>query len=225
MRELFNDGDISEHDQAKFYRSVRAFYERAMEYALLNLPLEDALLQNAGFVNFHVRETATFQQVEYFVERFGALLPFQSPREMDVLLDEFVEYQLLQDDDIPSDVWDKASIVIDDDTTYHRMDIVWHHISTLKAPDSRLRFSRLSKVAMLVLIIPHSNAEEERVFSMVRKNKTAFRPALDPKGTLSSILTIKLAHTEAAHQFEPNKELLKTAKSATRVYNRAHCSK
>ena len=52
-----------------FYRSVRAFYERAMEYALLNLPLEDALLQNAGFVNFHVRETATFQQVEYFVER------------------------------------------------------------------------------------------------------------------------------------------------------------
>ena len=55
-----------------------------------------------------------------------------------VMLDEFVEYQLLQDDDIPSDVWDKASIVIDDDTTYHRMDIVWHHISTLKAPDSRL---------------------------------------------------------------------------------------
>ena len=75
---------------------------------------------------------------------------------------------------------------------------------------------------MLVLIIPHSNAEEERVFSMVRKNKTAFRPALDPKGTLSSILTIKLAHTEAAHQFEPNKELLKTAKSATRVYITVH---
>jgi hypothetical protein len=57
------------------------------------------------------------------------------------------------------------------------------------------------------------------------QEQDAFRPALDPKGTLSSILTIKLAHTEAAHQFEPNKELLKTAKSATRVYNRAHCSK
>lgn len=178
-----------------------------------------------GTIGKRILDVVKFCYFNFVPLRFGALLPFQSPREMDVLLDEFVEYQLLQDDDIPSDVWDKASIVIDDDTTYHRMDIVWHHISTLKAPDSRLRFSRLSKVAMLVLIIPHSNAEEERVFSMVRKNKTAFRPALDPKGTLSSILTIKLAHTEAAHQFEPNKELLKTAKSATRVYNRAHCSK
>ena len=44
-------------------------------------------------------------------------------------------------------------------------------------------------------IIPHSNAEEERVFSMVQKNKTAFRPSLDPKGTQSSILTMKLANT------------------------------
>ena len=134
---------------------------------------------------------------------------------MDALSEEFVEYQLLRKEDIPLQVWDKASIVIDDDHTYHRMDVLWHHIGTLKAPDSSLRFSRLSAVAKLVLVIPHSNAEEERVFSMVRKNKTAFRPSLDPKGTLSSILTIKLAHTEAAHQFEPNKELLKTAKSAT----------
>ena len=45
-------------------------------------------------------------------------------------------------------------------------------------------FERLSAVAMLILVIPQSNAEE-RVFSMVRKNKTAFRPSLDPKGTLS----------------------------------------
>ena len=162
--------------------------------------------------------------INFVSPRFGVLLPFQSPRQMDVLPEEFVEYQLLQNEDIPPHVWDKASIV-DDDHTYQRMDIVWHHISTLKAPDGRLRFSHLSKIAMLVLIIPHSNGEEERVFSMVCKNKTAFRPSLDLKGMLSSILTIKLAHTEATHQFEPNKELLKTAKSATKEYNCAHCSK
>ena len=69
LRQLLNDGDISQHDQSIFYRSVRTFYERAMEYALQNLPLEDELLQNAAFVNFHIRECATFQQVEYFVER------------------------------------------------------------------------------------------------------------------------------------------------------------
>ena len=50
---------------------------------------------------------------------------------------------------------------------------------------------------------------------MVRKNKTAFRPSLDPKGTLSSTLTIKLASQEAAHRYEPSKEVLRKAKSAT----------
>ena len=36
------------------------------------------------------------------------------------------------------------------------------------------------------------------------KNKTAFRPNLDPAGTLSSILSIKLAAKEPAHCFEPS---------------------
>ena len=55
---------------------------------------------------------------------------------------------------------------------------------------------------------------------MVRKNKTAIRPSLDPKGTLSSILTIKLASQEAAHGYEPSKEVLRKAKSATWEYNK-----
>ena len=69
------------------------------------------------------------------------------------------------------------------------MDIVWHHISPIRDPDNTLRFARLSHIVKLILVIPHSNAEEERVFSMVGKNKTAFWPSLDPKGTLSSIQT------------------------------------
>ena len=104
------------------------------------------------------------------------------------------------------------------------MDIVWHYIASMKMPDSALRFPRLSRIALLVLTIPHSNAEEERLFSMVRKNKTAFRSSLDPRGTLSSIMTVKLAQTEPAHKFEPPKELLKKAKAATWEYNKEHSS-
>jgi hypothetical protein len=94
----------------------------------------------------------------------------------------------------------------------------------MEDPDSQKRFARLSRVAMLVLVIPHSNAEEERVFSMVRKNKTSFRPSLDPKGTLSSVLTIKLADPGPAHQYEPSATVLKKAKSSTWEYNKAHSS-
>ena len=109
----------------------------------------------------------------------------------------------MEDNEIPQDIWATATVKENDDKCYYRMDILWHFLSTLKIPDNSLCFGKLSKVAKLVLVIPHSNAEEERLFSMVHKNKTAFRPSLDPKGTLSSLLTMKLASTEPAHKFDP----------------------
>ena len=77
----------------------------------------------------------------------------------------------------PQTVWDKAKVEEDGDKHY-RVDVLWQYFSTLKSGDGRQRFKRLSKIAMLVLTIPHSNADEERVFSMVRKNKTPFCPSL-----------------------------------------------
>ena len=134
-------------------------------------------------------------------------------------------YQLLQEEEVPKEIWDKALVRDDDDKHYHRMDIIWNFLSDKKLPDGSLCFKRLSSISKLILVLPHSNAEEERLFSIVRKNKTAFRPTLDPKGTLSSILTIKFAGKEPAHQFEPPKELLKKAKSATSEYNKMHSKK
>lgn len=153
------------------------------------------------------------------------MLPYESPKELDHLLEEFTDFQMLDESDIPNDVWDEAIVHQNEEVSYHRMDTVWHHIATMRAPDNRPHFARLCRIAKLTLVLPHSNAQEERVFSMVRKNKTAFRPSLDPKGTLSSILTIKLASTEPAHSFEPAKEVLKKAKSATWEYNKAHSKK
>ena len=121
---------------------------------------------------------------------------------------------------------DTAIVVEESDKKYYRMDILWHYLSTLRDPDGSYRFERLSAVTMLILVIPHSNAEEERVFSMVRKNKTAFRPSLDPERTLSSILTIKLACSgQPAHAYEPTSEVLKNAKAATWEYNKMHTKK
>ena len=103
-----------------------------------------------------------------------------------MLLEEFINYKLLVQDQIPSSVWKEALIVNDSDNHVHdRMDVIWHYLSTVKAPDNSLCFNQLCQVAKLVLVIPHSNATEERM--MVRTNKTAFRPILDPKGTLSQL--------------------------------------
>lgn len=121
-------------------------------------------------------------------------------------------------------IWDRAKVEPneEDGEVHYRMDIFWHYLSTLKSGDSRLRFRRLSKVAKLVLTIPHSNAEEERVFSMVRKNKTPFRPSLGLDKTLPSLLTVKLATREPCHKFEPDPSFVARAGKVTWEYNKEH---
>lgn len=89
---------------------------------------------------------------------------------------------------------------------------------------SNVRFPRLLQVAKSVLVIPHSNASEEPIFSMVRKNKTPFRPSLGIDKTLLSLLTVKLGVDEPCEIFEPSKELLKSTKKVTTEYNQAHSS-
>ena len=50
------------------------------------------------------------------------------------------------------------------------------------------RFKFLPKVAWVVLVLPHSNADLERLFSIAKKNKTDARLSLKLDGTHSSTL-------------------------------------
>ena len=60
--------------------------------------------------------------------------------------------------------------------------------------DASPKFKYLSMVAKLVLCIPHSKAGEERVFNLIKLNKTPSRNSLNLNGTLSSIVQVKLAN-------------------------------
>ena len=78
---------------------------------------------------------------------------------------------------------------------------------------------------MLILCIPHSNAGEERVFNLIKLNKTPTQSCLDPNGTLSSIVTIKLANGDSCYSWEPLKNVLKASKSAATKYSELHQGK
>ena len=87
-------------------------------------------------------------------------------------------------------------------------DVIWAFLSTKKTGDGcKLKFSNLSKVAKLVLTLPHSNAGEEWVFRLVRLNKTPYRSSLGLDGTLSSILTVKLHNLEKCSWKNPRRQL------------------
>ena len=157
--------------------------------------------------------------------RYPSLLPFSTVTEFNKLEEELLEHQFLEQSHIPESVWESALVVEGELQNYYRADELWAYMSTMKCGDGMLKFSRLSEVAKLALVLPHSNAEEERVFSMVTKNKTDFRPSLRLDGTLSSIITVKLANPEPCMEYEPPPTVLQTAKKATVIYNQAHSSK
>ena len=123
-------------------------------------------------------------------------------------------------------MWSEAAFTKNDQLVlvHHRSDVIWNHLSKVRDLNQALGFERII-ITKLILILPPSNVEEERVFSSIRKNKTAFRASLDPKGTLPSIVAIKLAHSEPTSDFSPPRAVLKQAKSATWQYNKEHFRK
>lgn len=132
---------------------------------------------------------------------------------------------MLSDTEIPPEVWAEAKVG-EEDETYYQIAVLWEYLCKIQSVgSSEPMLKRLPQVAVSVLVIPHSNASEERVFSMVHKNKTPFRPSLGLDGTLQSILPVRLGIEEPCEKFEPTKDLLVNAKKATWEYNKTHSSR
>jgi len=94
-------------------------------------------------------------------------------------------------------LWQAAKVVdaIEGGTEvfHHHVDILWWYIGNMKQPGTSVkRFQHLTRIAEAVLVIPHSNAEEERLFSIVCKNKTESRSCL----SLDGIVRAKTEHIE-----------------------------
>ena len=137
----------------------------------------------------------------------------------------------LTDEEIGRKAWDEAKVIDgctehSEEVFHYRMDILWWHVAHVPLSESSTRrFQHLHKVAEAVLVIGHSNAGEECLFSKVRKIKTDSRSALSLEGTLSSLLTMKLHYPEGTtpcYKWKPEEALMKKAKRAAREYNSEH---
>ena len=125
----------------------------------------------------------------HYFHKYPNLLPFEEPSELDSLTEEFKKYQLLRDSDIPDHVMELCMT----DRGNLKLDSLGSFIGQMKdQAENALLFPRLWMAVRLNLTITRSNSKEERVFSIVRKNKTCFRPRLDPEETLASIVAVKL---------------------------------
>ena len=82
-----------------------------------------------------------------------------------------MEYQVMLKGDVPHDIWDEAFVNDISQSDHNRIEMVWGYL--------RQRFPSLSEITLAILVVPHSNAADKKVFSMIRKNKTEFRSRLD----------------------------------------------
>lgn len=160
-------------DEQMFYNSVREFYMAACSYIIRKFPLDDEFLQHAEVVDISLRMKVSYSSLEYFVRRFPSLV---KESEHDKLEEEFAVYQY---DTFPEYIVHGPKI-----------DVNWGNIAELKNESGQMKYKTLSNVVFAVLSVPHSNSPTERVFSVVRKNQTEFRPTLSTS-TLESLLVQK----------------------------------
>lgn len=90
----------------------------------------------------------------------------------------------------------------------------WHRVGTLNGQD---RFGTLCKLMFGLLVIPCSNADSERGFSILRKIHTDQRSNLD-QSTIIALMSVKFNCDDCCHDVKVDTELLKDCKKATYLY-------
>ena len=147
---------------------ARAFFSKTCQYYVKWLPLEDSLFQNYELVDFDLRSTSLFDSIQRTVESFDTINQqlMELPKLLNTLEEEFMEYQAVVKGDVPQYIWDEAFIKDTSQSDHYCMDMVWGYLWQ--------RFRLLTEIALAILVFPHSKAADERVFSMIRKNKTEF---------------------------------------------------
>ena len=210
---MLDKGDIDQRAVDKFYNGVGGFYGQACNYCVKWLKLDHPFVKNCQFADFNKRNEMSFSNIEQIIPFFSNVSSKieKFPELHNETEKQFLEYQAMTENDISSSTWKAAEIR---DEKSYVMEAIWGYM--------RAKLPLLSKIALCVLVVPHSNAGEERIFSIIRKNKTDFRSRLQLDGSLNSIMRIKMSISEsltACHKWKSSPSLFKACKQATKAYN------
>ena len=200
-RSKMTANDFFTHEMQRVAEHCQIFMIDAYGYVMSHLPIHDPVLLHAEVLQFNHHSLANFESLVYFIQKFPKLKT-KLEGSMDKLYDQFTDYQGLQDS------------LVDD---YDRIDHLWHYLANLKGCEG-YRFNLLFDVVKCILLLPHSNAAEERVFQRYQRT---IRASLSNKTSLPSILTCKtycFNHINC-YQFQHSKLLLEKAKKAATNYD------
>ena len=212
-RTIFTDSDEEDDSRpsitpamlATFYSSVRSFYEAVVTKMIQKFPFEDIVLNDLVVLDPR-KYLEDYSHILRLAERFASDL------DQEKLKDEWEDYQL-----IAGNLLRQYS----EDGRATRPEAFWSEVLKTKTGFGRDRFPLMKKMAQILLCLPHSNADSERVFSHVRKIHTEYRQTMGTD-TLTSLLQVKLNCDDRCSQVRPSIEQIRSAKSCTSVYNKQH---
>ena len=83
------------------------------------------------------------------------------------------------------------------------------------------RFLWMKKLFSVLLCLPHSNADSERVFSQVHEINTEYTKRMGHE-TLTALLQVKMNCDNRCFQLSFTKDMFCAVKEATKAYNQEH---
>ena len=189
-------------EEQNFFNFVRKFYSECVKKMLAKFPLTGLTISDLSILNPCHRFHVTAISLTRLLQRFNN----NSTCDIDAVLMEFREYKSLPESQLPAC----------NDSLEH----FWNSMGEIPLPAGEAtakRFDNLAKFCKILLVLPHSTADSERLFSMIGKVDTAQRSNLHAS-TVCHILRVKintdLECYKSKELFTPN--LLYQAKTATK---------
>nr|XP_019929731.2 uncharacterized protein LOC105346161 [Crassostrea gigas] len=171
---------------------------------LQKFPCHDDALKNMAFLDPEFKEQLETDCVLKLAKRFPQILG--DTCSLDELQEEFLDYQQTPKEELPPA--DSGA------------DKFWSQMAKVMEPfSSKCRFGLLAKLALACCVIPVSDADPERIFSMLKKNQTEMRSDLDLNNdTICSLICSKQNQDVCCFENKPSDEFLMAAKEAVVTY-------
>ena len=155
------EDDLDERTKKIFYEGVRGFYKAIVATMLLKFSFKDELVDDVMILLRENQSRVNVSAAFRLAKRFNVVVPEDK---FDTLEADVLDYVITPTAELPSVHRDEGK-----PTNSAELCQYWQKVGMIKTVEGTDRFPCLTQLAKCVLALPHSNADTERVFSMVRR--------------------------------------------------------
>ena len=207
IQDALESGDLSPAQCEVFFRGIREFLVEAVKKTIKIFPLQCEVLKMLSVLDPRKRLSINNSVIVKLAKQFSNVI---SSEELDSLVAQFAEYRTISD----------AEITLMPPT----IDEFWGKLELVMVPGTReVKYGVLCRLCKALCVLPHSNAECEHIFCMVRHIKTDFRNQLS-NTTLCSLLAIKRNELQNQNKTCFNVEISKDLLSDVKKQRQDRCN-